>query len=105
MAGRAAPTATDRSGARGCRTRRRARSARSDAPAASGRLAPIQAVTPPAARQRPLTDGENLGGEVSWPPSLQCGRGDALFRLDMGRADYLHPLGGIRLDDDSKLLR
>src|SRR3989454_820674 len=27
------------------------------------------------------------------------------LRLDIGRADYLRPLGGIRLDDDSKLLR
>src|SRR5262245_36620063 len=43
--------------------------------------------------------------EVSWPPSLQCGRRDALFRLDIGRSDYLRPLGGIRLDDDSKFLR
>src|SRR5215813_3237096 len=31
--------------------------------------------------------------------------GAASFRLDIGRADYLRPLGGIRLDDDSKLLR
>src|SRR5262249_42378731 len=59
---------------------------------------------PPVARQRPRPDGEIDGGEVSWPPSLQCGRRDALFRLDIGRADYLRPLGGIRLDDDSKLL-
>jgi hypothetical protein len=28
-----------------------------------------------------------------------------IFRLDIGRADYLRPLGGIRLDDDSKLVR
>src|SRR5262245_8997653 len=27
------------------------------------------------------------------------------LRRDVGRADYLGPLGGIRLDDDSKLLR
>src|SRR6516164_5614469 len=79
--------------------------ARSRAPAASDRLAPARCATRPEARQRPLRDARIVGGEVSWPPSLQCGRRDALFRLDIGRADYLRPLGGIRLDDDSKFLR
>src|SRR5215469_3387014 len=35
----------------------------------------------------------------------ECRRRDASFRFDVGRPDYLRPLGGIRLDDDSKLLR
>src|SRR5262245_14449490 len=69
------------------------------------RLVPMQFARQPTARQRPRPGAEIVGGEVSWPPSLQCGRRDALFRLDIGRADYLRPLGGIRLDDDSKLLR
>src|SRR5262245_28291053 len=74
-------------------------------PVATDRSAPARRARRQAARQRPLPDAEIGGGEVSWPPSLQCGRRDALFRLDIGRADYLRPLGGIRLDDDSKLVR
>src|SRR5262249_43974795 len=38
----------------------------SPAPDATDRLAPMRRATRPAARQRPLTDGENFGGEVSF---------------------------------------
>src|SRR5215813_10757828 len=95
----------DRSDARGCHSSRRAGMAQSCAPAVSDKLARKRCARQSAARQLPASDAEIVGGEVSWPPSLQCGRRDALFRLDIGRADYLRPLGGIRLDDDSKLLR
>src|SRR6516225_1565003 len=105
IAGQGAPKATVPSDARRCRSCRRARMARSRAPAASDRLAPSRCARLPAARQPPRPHARMCGGEVSWPPSLQCGRRDALFRLDIGRADYLRPLGGIRLDDDSKFLR
>src|SRR5262245_9338199 len=105
MAGRAAPIAIVPSVERGCRLPRPGGRPRSGAPALSDRSALVQCATPLAARRRRLRDAEIVGGEVSWPPSLQCGRCDALFRLDIGGADYLRPLGGIRLDDDSKLLR
>src|SRR5262249_33178373 len=105
MAGPAARTTIDPLDARRGRCRRRGRTARSPEQDASDRLAPRQDAISPAARRRPRPDAENFGGEVSWPPSLQCGRRDALFRPDISFADYLRPLGGIRLDDGSKLLR
>src|SRR6516162_3871805 len=66
MAGRGAPKAIVPSVARRCRSCRQAGLARSDARAASDRLALSQHVTPPAARPRTLPDGENIGGEVSF---------------------------------------
>src|SRR5215471_3894439 len=51
----------------------------------------------PAARCRKVRRG-------SFMASLSERR-DASFRLDVGRPDHPRPLGGIRLDDDSKLLR
>src|SRR5690349_10767400 len=53
-------------GARGCRTRRQGRVARSDAPAALDRLAPTRSVIGPAARQRPQPDARIFGREVSF---------------------------------------
>src|SRR5215831_5605062 len=38
--------------------------------AAPDKLAPVRSATPLAARQRPLRDGENFGGEVSFQTSL-----------------------------------
>src|SRR6516162_4050950 len=66
MAGRGAPKAIVPSVARRCRSCRQAGLARSDARAASDRLALSQHVTPPAARPRTLPDGKNIGGEVSF---------------------------------------
>src|SRR6516225_5590260 len=60
-----APTAIDRSIARRCRLLLRRQSLRSDAPAASGRLAPKRSATQPAARPRPRPDARICGGEVS----------------------------------------
>src|SRR5262249_40408639 len=90
--GRADAIAMDRSDARGCHSSRRAGMAQSCAPAVSDKLARKRCARQSAARQLPPSDAEIVGGEVSWPPSLQCGRRDALFRLDIGRADYLRPL-------------
>src|SRR5262245_11763605 len=64
-AGQAAPTATVQLGGHEGRRSRPAKNLRSSAPAASGRLAPTRCATRPAARQRPLRDAENFGGEVS----------------------------------------
>jgi hypothetical protein len=62
---------------RRCRARCRRRNLRSDAPAASDRLAPLRRAVKPAARQRPLRDAENFGGEVSsccFPEMLNASR-------------------------------
>src|SRR5262245_6013008 len=53
----------------------------------------------PAARCRNLRRGSFIGC------LSKMQRRDASLRLDVGRPDHLRPLDGIRLDDDSKLLR
>src|SRR6516162_7500129 len=74
MAGRGAPTAIVPSRVRWCRPRRQGRMARSDAPAATDRLAPMPRAIAPAARLRPRPDAENFGGEVSWRATRQAHR-------------------------------
>src|SRR5262245_30586546 len=54
----------------GSRSCRQARLARSNAPDATDRLAPVRSVTRPAARQRPRPAAEISGGEVSSCPRL-----------------------------------
>src|SRR5215470_7870907 len=70
MAGPSAPTATDPSGVRGCRLGRQRQRGRPCAPAASDKLAPKRSARRPGARQRPLPNAENFGGEVSFRTSL-----------------------------------
>src|SRR6516164_6068377 len=70
MAGRAAPSAIDRSGAQGCRRLRRELRLRRCAPAASDRSVPARCARRPAARKRRRPDRENFGGEVSFRTSL-----------------------------------
>src|SRR5262249_24168416 len=77
MAGGGAPTATDPSGARGCRPGRRARNRQQCAPAALDRLTRPRSVTRLEARQRPRPDAENFDGEVSscsFPEMLNASR-------------------------------
>src|SRR5262249_23088081 len=64
IAGRGALKATVPSVAQRCRSCRRARTARSPAPAALDRLARKQCAGRPAARQRPRPDAEKFGGRV-----------------------------------------
>src|SRR5262249_57219817 len=66
MAGRGVPKAIVPSVARRCRSCRQAGLARSDARAASDRLALSQHVTPPEARQRPRRDARTCGGGGSF---------------------------------------
>src|SRR5215831_4041729 len=63
-----APTAIDLSSAQTGQLCHRRRTPRRYAPAASDRLAPSRSATPPAARQRPLRDGENFGGKFHLEP-------------------------------------
>ena len=65
---RDARTSFARSGGRIYPSDHRARMERSHARVASDRLALSPTVRPPAARQRPLRDAENFGGEVSMSP-------------------------------------
>src|SRR3981081_2983238 len=65
MAGRAAPTTIDPSGAQGCLAGHRGDRRQQNAPAASDRFAPMRSATRPGARQHPLPDAEIAGAEVS----------------------------------------
>src|SRR5262245_51510286 len=71
MGGRAASPATDRSGARGCRSGRRRQSRRSRALAVTDRIAPERRATKWAEQQHSLRDAEIGGGEAS------CKKSDA----------------------------
>src|SRR6516165_11729001 len=93
MADRGAPTAIDRSDARGYRTLRQERMARSPSPAATDRLAPSRTVIPLAARQRRRPDAENFGGEVSFCTSL------LLHFISRRRHSNAQRLGALEVDN------
>ena len=65
--------------------------------AAVGRFVPISDIGPARRRRPGIRDftKRDLWNVAPRPP---------LLRLDVGRPDHLRPLGGIRLDDDNKLL-
>src|SRR3954449_9225749 len=75
MVDRAAPRAIDLSGARRCRSRRPTVPARSSAPAATDRFAPMQFAIPPGVRQKPLPEAEIDDAKTSWLflPQPLCG--------------------------------
>src|SRR5262249_34116806 len=91
IAGRGAPKANVPLGARRCRSCRRARMARSPAPAATDRLAPTRCAQRPAARQRLRPDAENFGAEVLRHRSLKYRQRSDSFRLDVRRLDDRPP--------------
>src|SRR5262245_59112112 len=100
------PTGIGRRCARRCRWGRPPQKRRSSAPAATDMFAP----TPPArrqeTRQRPRSDAENFGGEVSWHPlSEMAVTRRASFRLDVGRLDDRPPLIDLSLVEGSQSLR
>src|SRR6266516_5466537 len=68
MAGQDAPRAIVPSAVRRCHSRRRLRSPRSGAPAATDRLAPWRTAMQPGARQRPRPGAEIGDGKVSFEP-------------------------------------
>src|SRR5215467_2219880 len=105
MAGRAGPIAIAQSNEQQCRSGRRGQTRLGYAPA--GRDMPVRArsATRPAARQCPRPVARICGGEVSWPPSLKCGRRDALFRLDVRRLDDRPPFLDLGLLIGTKRLR
>src|SRR5262249_18188720 len=67
---RAARRVSEQTNVHGCHCPRKPQTARQCAPAATDRFAPMRCATPPAARQPPRPDAENVGGGVSFfnPP-------------------------------------
>src|SRR5262245_43983993 len=105
IAGRGAPKATVPSGARRCRSYRRARMARSPAPAASDRPAPKRSTTRMAARQRPRSDAENCDGEVSFRTSLTSFDHLVGGHEQAGRHSEAEQSCGLGVDDQLELGR
>src|SRR5215470_17400829 len=105
IAGRGAPKATVPSGARRCRSCRRARMARSRGPAVSDRLALVQSGMRPTVRQRPRPDGEIADGEASLDTPSDYWLRAWLLRLDTRRLDDRPPFLGLGLVEGMKRFR
>src|SRR6516225_11553179 len=85
MTDRGVPTAIARSAVHWCRVGRPLQSRRAIAPTAMGTLAPSGCVTELAARQRPLPDGENCGGEISLSSLCEVKMGTAAMDFSLSR--------------------
>src|SRR5262245_46293616 len=99
MVGRAAPIATVRSGARGCRSYCPQHPGRQCAPFGWDMIAAKRCATKPEARQRLRPDAEDFGGEVSFLNGKKSAFNNfrvISFTTSFGPTAYRGPMRGLR---------